>query len=79
VHLRQGVREHFLDALRSDWPDEVARYEELFARGAYLPSAHAEAIRDEVRSAARAAPITAGFRRIEPRRPVLESQLTLAV
>ena len=31
VHLRPGVKEHFLEALARDWPDEVARYEALFA------------------------------------------------
>ena len=33
VHLRPGVREHFLEALGNDWPGEVARYEALFACG----------------------------------------------
>ena len=36
VHLRPGVREHFLEALARDWPEEVARYEALFASRAYL-------------------------------------------
>ncbi|HXF97592.1 MAG TPA: radical SAM protein, partial [Gaiellaceae bacterium] len=39
VHLRPGTREHFLEALARDWPEEVARYEALFAGRAYLPSA----------------------------------------
>ena len=39
VHLRPGVREHFLEALARDWPEEVARYEALFATRAYLPRA----------------------------------------
>jgi DNA repair photolyase len=79
VHLRPGVREHFLATLADEWPDEVERYEELFARSAYLPAAVATPIREHVRAAARAAPITEGFRRIErPRRPQ-PAQLTLAV
>ena len=39
VHLRPGVREHFLEALARDWPELVGRYEELFAERSYLPSA----------------------------------------
>jgi hypothetical protein len=38
VHLRPGVREHFLEALGRDWPDEVERYEALFRDRAYLPA-----------------------------------------
>jgi DNA repair photolyase len=51
VHLRPGVREHFLAALERDWPEEVARYEALFERRAYLPSAVANAITEPARLA----------------------------
>lgn len=37
VHLRPGLREHYLEALARDWPDEVARYEQLFATGRIFP------------------------------------------
>jgi DNA repair photolyase len=79
VHLRPGVREHFLEALARDWPEEVERYERLFARGAYLPADVATPIREDVRAAARTAPIKEGFRPIERRRPAQPTQLTLAV
>lgn len=39
LHLRPGTREHFLERLAVDWPEELDRYERLFARGAYLPGA----------------------------------------
>ncbi len=52
VHLRPGVREHFLAALARDWPHEVERYEELFADRAYLPAETARAITDPARAAA---------------------------
>ena len=35
LNLRPGTREHFLEALARDWPDELARYESLFAGRAY--------------------------------------------
>ncbi len=75
VHLRPGVREHFLEALARDWPEQVALYEALFAGRAYLPAAVANVITEparqakvSLRSARRVAPI-----RPEPR------QLALAV
>src|SRR5690349_9016125 len=39
LHLRGEVREIWFDWLREHRPDLVPRYEELYARGAYLPSA----------------------------------------
>ena len=41
LHLRGEVRGIFLDWLRSQRPDLVARYEELYARGAYAPEGRA--------------------------------------
>ena len=56
VHLRPGVREHFLEALARDWPEEVARYEALFASGAYLGGATTAPILEPVRRATAAVP-----------------------
>jgi DNA repair photolyase len=44
VHLRPGVREHFLEALARDWPEHVERYEALFGTRAYLSAAVAREI-----------------------------------
>ena len=79
VHLRPGVREHFLEALARDWPELVGEYEELFAERDYLPSAIATPIRERVRQAARSAPIPEGYRRTERIRRREPAQLTLAV
>jgi len=75
VHLRPGVREHFLEALGNDWPGEVARYEALFASRAYLPAALSTLITEPAR---RAAAVTARPRRepIPRREP---AQLALAI
>ena len=54
VNLRPGVKEHFLAALARDWPEQVSRYEELFADRAYLPSAIARATKEPVSRAAAA-------------------------
>jgi DNA repair photolyase len=39
VNLRPGTREHFLEHLARDWPEEVDRYQRLFANRAYLTKA----------------------------------------
>jgi DNA repair photolyase len=75
VHLRPGVREHFLEALARDWPGEVARYEALFASRAYLAAATTKPILEPVWRATASAP--SPTRR--PRRPAQPRQLELAV
>jgi DNA repair photolyase len=75
VHLRPGVREHFLEALARDWPEEVARYEALFADRAYLSAATTKPILEPVRRATRSTP--SPTRR--PRRESTPRQLQLAV
>ena len=37
LYLRPGTKEHFLEALARDWPEELERYERLYAGRAYLP------------------------------------------
>ena len=44
LHLRGEVRQVFFEWLRSYRPDLVPRYEELYARGAYVGSAERERI-----------------------------------
>ncbi len=53
LHLRPGTREHFLDALARDFPDQLDRYERLYARRAYLASEQAKPVRAEVSALAR--------------------------
>jgi DNA repair photolyase len=44
LHLRPGTREHFLASLARDWPEELARYQRLYAGSAYLPRRACEPI-----------------------------------
>jgi DNA repair photolyase len=69
LHLRGEVRGVFMDWLRSYRPDLVERYEELYARGAYLPRVEQERIAGLIRRAraATSAPRFGAFRR-EPGR-----------
>ena len=53
LYLRAGTREHFLDALARDWPEERARYERLYRGRSYLPRSEIAPITDRVRSLAR--------------------------
>jgi hypothetical protein len=43
--------------LERDWPEEVARYEQLFAARAYLPAAFARPLQERVRASARSTPV----------------------
>jgi DNA repair photolyase len=36
LNLRPGCREHFLECLARDWPEQLQRYERLYAHRAYL-------------------------------------------
>ncbi len=53
LYLRPGTREHFLEALARDWPEEQARYELLYRDRAYLPRADTDSIAAQVRALAR--------------------------
>jgi DNA repair photolyase len=53
LYLRPGTREHFLECLARDWPELLPDYEELYARGDYLPRSVAGPPRDLVRTLAR--------------------------
>jgi DNA repair photolyase len=68
LHLRRGVRDHFMAWLRVHHPDHVADYERRYQR-AYLPKAEASAISDLVhrfvREAGGCAPSPASSRAVE--------------
>ena len=53
LYLRPGTKEHFLEALARDWPEELERYEQLYAGGAYLSRSEADPVRSRVRDLAR--------------------------
>ena len=46
LYLRPGTREHFLEALSRDWPEERERYERLYAGRAYLPHTEVRPLRE---------------------------------
>jgi len=42
LHVREGIREHFVPWLRGAYPELAERYERLYGRRAYAPRAYAE-------------------------------------
>jgi DNA repair photolyase len=48
LHLRPGTREHFLNALAEDYPEQLPTYEQLYARRAYLGAAETKPVRELV-------------------------------
>ena len=77
LYLQPGTREHFLEHLARDWPEEAERYAQLYRRP-YLDRAVSEPIKRQVAALARAVGIA--DRRVEPceRAPEPE-QLPLAI
>jgi len=53
LFLRPGTREHFLEHLAEDWPEQLPYYEQLYAGRAYLGAAESKPIREEVKRLAR--------------------------
>ena len=53
LFLRPGTREHFLEHLAEDWPEQLPRYEQLYAGRAYLGADDSKPVREEVRRLAR--------------------------
>jgi DNA repair photolyase len=80
LFLRPGTREHFLDNLANDWPEELERYERLYRRRAYLGKEQTKPLRERVAQLSK----EHGVRdrrhvRLEPEPPVIAEQLALAV
>jgi DNA repair photolyase len=69
LHLRGEVKGIFLDWLRSQRPDLVPLYEELYARGAYAPQAERRRIAKLVRYAGSPFPKRQAFRAANARDP----------
>jgi DNA repair photolyase len=61
LHLRGEVRDIFFDWLRQHRPDLIPRYEDLYRRGAYVPSAE----RDRLAAMARRGKGIRGARRVQ--------------
>jgi DNA repair photolyase len=78
LYLRPGTREHFLEALARDWPEELERYERLYAGRAYLRGDEAKEPRERVAALRRRYGVAdRRTLRIEPPEPA--EQLSLAV
>ena len=48
LFLRPGTREHFLEALADDFPEQLHEYERLYANRAYLGAEHTQPLRAAV-------------------------------
>jgi DNA repair photolyase len=78
LFLRPGTREHFLEAIARDYPEQLDRYERLYAHRAYLGAEHAKPIRQQVAELARRHGVRDRRRKAITPEPA-EEQLALAV
>ena len=53
LFLRAGTREHFIEHLAEDWPEQLEHYLELYEGRAYLRSGEAKPLRQEVAALAK--------------------------
>ena len=72
LFLRPGTREHFLENLARDWPEELERYERLYGHRAYLGADEVKPVRARVSALAREHGVR--DRRAEPLRPPPEPE-----
>jgi DNA repair photolyase len=80
LFLKPGTREHFLENLAQDWPEELERYERLYGRRAYLGKEQTKPLREQVNALAKEHGVRDRRRvRLEPEPPVIAEQLALAV
>ncbi len=80
LFLRPGTREHFLESLARDWPEQLPTYERLYARRAYLDKERAAPIRKQVSELAKKHRIADRRSvRLRPKPEHEEAQLALAV
>jgi DNA repair photolyase len=88
LYLRPGTREHFLEHLARDWPEQLPRYRSLYDGRAYLSKTEIEPVRQEVAQlqqrfaveepvGARRRPGSEAPRRPAPSLPLAPLQLTL--
>jgi len=78
LHLRPGTREHFLESLARDFPEQLERYEGLYGSRAYLPKSVSEPVRSQVAELRRRHGI-ADRRAVRLTPPAQPEQLALAV
>jgi DNA repair photolyase len=78
LFLRPGTREHFLERLAEDWPEQLPAYEKLYAGRAYLGSDDQKPVRAEVSRLAREFEIR-DRRRVRLAPPPEPEQLSLTV
>jgi DNA repair photolyase len=80
LHLRPGTREHFLECLAEDYPEQLPAYERLYARRAYLKADETKPVRALVGELARKHGIRDRRRvRLDPEPAAIAEQLALVV
>src|SRR6059058_4676741 len=80
LFLRPGTREHFLENLARDYPEQLDQYERLYARRAYLRKEQTKPVRHRVSALAEEHGIRDRRKiRLEPEQPLIAEQLALTV
>ena len=78
LFLRPGTREHFLERVAEDFPEQLPHYLELYESRAYLPSDESKPLRDQVAALAKELGV-GDRRRVKLDGTQHDEQLSLAV
>jgi DNA repair photolyase len=79
LYLKPGTREHFLECLAHDWPELLARYEELYNGRAYADRKRVDEVKARVRGLADSIGVGLDRRPDPPPLPSWPEQLALAM
>jgi DNA repair photolyase len=80
LFLRPGTREHFLENLTRDYPEQLDHYERLYTRRAYLGKEQTRPVRERISELAKQHGVRDRRRvKLEPEPPVIAEQLALTV
>jgi DNA repair photolyase len=79
LHVRTGIREHFMPWVEANYPWLYPRYVELYGKRAYAPKAYQQEIQERIARLRLRHGLSGGYTRPEPRAPAERGQLALAV
>ena len=79
LHVRTGIREHFMPWVEANYPWLYPRYVELYGKRAYAPKAYQQEIQERIARLRLRHGLSGGYTRPEPRVRGERGQLALAV
>ncbi len=77
LHMKGATRAYFMEHLAREWPEELERYEKVYAERAYLDAAENRALRDQITALQRRYPLHRRAGMIAPREEPVQLMLSI--